>query len=75
MHPRPLPTFIPLPSPGLEMPHPRLVTIPDRRVCMCGKPLQTITERQEGECEVCEVLNRFIPRHPCAGDLFPLKGF
>ena len=75
MHPRPLPTFERLPSPGLEPPHPRLVIIPDRRrVCLCGKPLQSNAEIQNGECEICEVHNRFIPRYPCAGDFLPMKG-
>lgn len=61
-------------SPGLEPPLPRLIVLPDRRVCQCGKPLQSMEERQAGECAICEVLNRFMPLHPCAGDLSPKKG-
>ena len=63
----------PLPSPCFEPPHPRLVILPDRRVCACGKPLQSTPERQRGFCDICEVLERFVPLHPCAGDLFPLQ--
>ena len=63
--------FETIPSPGLEPPMPRLVIVPDRRICGCGKPLQSTHERQRGTCDVCDCLD-LLPLFPCAGDLFPL---
>lgn len=53
----------PLPSPGLEPPHPRLVTVPTQRVCACGKILRLL-EREQGCCDVCLVLNLHLPQLP-----------
>ena len=62
-------------SPGLEPPFPRLVVVPNRYpICKCGKPLQDPDDVRNGVCGICLVLDRFMPLHPCAGDLSPQKG-
>jgi hypothetical protein len=48
---------------GTEPPEPRLITLPARRVCACGKILRP-HERAQECCDVCLVFNRHLPQLP-----------
>ena len=48
---------------GTIPPEPRLITLPARRVCVCGKILR-LHERIQDCCDVCLVLNRHLPLLP-----------